>query len=135
MIQDMVDKKNKIIHLFLVEDSPLIREIVLENLDSLDDVEVVGYSDTETESLSKLEVLQPDLVIVDQELNEGNGLGVLERLNEDTEKFGNPKKVVFTNHTSPLLKRKCEALDIQGFYDKSYQLDELLDYIENITQH
>ncbi len=124
--------ENKV-NVLLVEDSPLIREIVLENLAGLDNAEVVSFADKQSEALVEIEKHQPDLVIVDLELTEGNGLGVLAQLKAFPEKFGDPKKIVFTNHTSPLLKRKCEATDIQGFFDKSYQLDEMLDYVSSMT--
>jgi len=123
------DKK---VNVLLVEDSPLIREIILENLKSLDNVQVVCYADKQSDALREIEHHKPDLVIVDIELIEGNGLAVLTQLKAYPEKFGHPKKVVFTNHTSPLLKRKCEATSIQGFFDKSYQLDDMLDYIQKI---
>jgi hypothetical protein len=32
-----------------------------------------------------------------------------------------------------VLKRKCEALDIDAFFDKSYQFDELIDYVETLS--
>ena len=121
------------LNILLVEDSPLIRDIVLENLNSIDGIEVVSYADNQTQALLDIEKYKPDLVIVDLELIEGNGLGVLTEIKHDPDKFGNPKKVVYTNHTSPLLKRKCETMDIQGFYDKSYQLDDMLEYIEDLT--
>lgn len=123
----------KILNVLLVEDSPLIREIVLENLNSMEQIKVVSHADKQSKALKDIEKLKPDLVIVDLELIEGNGLGVLTKMKQNPEKFGNPKKVVFTNHTSPLLRRKCESMGIEGFYDKSYQLDDMLDYIEDLT--
>jgi len=128
----MMKTNDNKIDVLLVEDSPLIREIILENLKSLDNVQVVCYADKESDALRDIEHHKPDLVIVDIELLEGNGLEVLAQLKAYPDKFGNPKKVVFTNHTSPLLKRKCEATNIQGFFDKSYQLEEMLDYIHAI---
>lgn len=124
----------KILTILLVEDSPIIRQVVLESLTSTDNIKVVGFVDSQKKAIEQLERYKPDLVIIDLELIEGNGLGVLKQLGHEPEKFGYPKKVVFTNHTSPVLKRKCQALDIEGFFDKSYQLDDLLDYVELLSQ-
>ena len=124
---------NDKLDVFLVEDSPLITEIILENLNSINGIQVVSYADTQSQALINIEKHKPDLVIVDLELLEGNGLYVLTEIKHNPEKFGHPKKIVFTNHTSPLLKRKCESMDIHGFYDKSYQIDDMLDFIEDLT--
>ncbi len=125
--------KNKLLTILLVEDSPIIRKVVLESLTNTDNIKVVGFVDGQKKAIEQLERYKPDLVIIDLELIEGNGLGVLKQLGHEPEKFGYPKKVVFTNHTSPVLKRKCQALDIEGFFDKSYQLDDLLDYVELLS--
>lgn len=120
--------------ILLVEDSPIIRQIVLESLTSTDNIEIVGFVDSQTKAIEELQRYKPALVIIDLELVEGNGLGVLKALKHEPEKFGFPKKVVFTDHTSPVLKRKCQVLDIEGFFDKSYQLDDLLDYVESLSK-
>jgi DNA-binding NarL/FixJ family response regulator len=125
--------KHKLLTILLVEDSAIIRKVVLESLTNTDNIKVVGFVDGQKKAIEQLERYKPDLVIIDLELIEGNGLGVLKQLGHEPEKFGYPKKVVFTNHTSPVLKRKCQALDIEGFFDKSYQLDDLLDYVEVLS--
>jgi len=125
--------KHKPLTILLVEDSAIIRKVVLESLTNTDNIKVVGFVDGQKKAIEQLERYKPDLVIIDLELIEGNGLGVLKQLGHEPEKFGYPKKVVFTNHTSPVLKRKCQALDIEGFFDKSYQLDDLLDYVEVLS--
>jgi len=125
--------KHKLLTILLVEDSAIIRKVVIESLTNTDNIKVVGFVDGQKKAIEQLERYKPDLVIIDLELIEGNGLGVLKQLGHEPEKFGYPKKVVFTNHTSPVLKRKCQALDIEGFFDKSYQLDDLLDYVELLS--
>jgi CheY-like chemotaxis protein len=118
----------------LVEDNPLLRDIVLENLDSIEQVIVVATADRQIQALNEIEEHKPNLVIADLELNEGNGLGVLNEINRHPELYGTPEKLVLTNHTSKHLKKKCLEQDIQGFYDKSYQLFEMMDWIEEAAK-
>lgn len=124
----------KTLTVLLVEDSPIISQVVLESLTSTDNIEVIDVVDSQTKAIEELRRHRPDLVIIDLELIEGNGIGVLKELKGEPEKFGYLKKVVFTNHTSPVLRRKCLALDIERFFDKSYQLDDLLDYVESLSK-
>jgi DNA-binding NarL/FixJ family response regulator len=124
---------NKSLQVLLVEDSPIISQIVTESLDSCDDIEIVSIVDTQNAAIDALKAYKPDVVIVDLELNEGNGVGVLSALKQSPDLYGYPRKIVYTNHTSQVLKRKCEALDIDAFFDKSYQFDELIDYVEMLS--
>lgn len=127
-----MSEERKKLSVLLVEDSPLLRDIVIENLSSLEQVEVVAMADKQSQALSEIEKHKPELVIIDLELLEGNGIGVLKEIKLHPEKFGTPLKLVFTNHTSPVMKKKCLELGIEGFFDKSYQLFDMLDCIEEI---
>lgn len=99
-------------------------------LASLDDIAVVAEAADEQAGLTHIAQRRPDLVIVDLELTGGSGIGVLSALQREPGKYGTPKAVVFTNHVSTILRRRCEALGIDGFFDKSYQLDKLIDFIQ-----
>lgn len=99
-------------------------------LSSLDNISVVAEAADEQGGLQHIEHCRPDLVIVDLELTGGSGIGVLSALHRDPGRYGMPKAVVFTNHVSTILRSRCEALGIGGFFDKSYQLDKLIDFIQ-----
>jgi DNA-binding NarL/FixJ family response regulator len=114
----------------IVEDSRLLREMLTDVLSSVDNVCVVAEAEDESTGLSLMESRQPDLVIVDLELSSGSGIGILTALHSDRNRYGDPKAVVFTNHGSSVLRRRCESLGIDGFFDKSYQLDDLIDYVQ-----
>jgi DNA-binding NarL/FixJ family response regulator len=118
-----------VFEILIIEDSKLLREMLTDVLSSLDDVAVVAEAENEEKGLELAESHRPDLVIVDLELAAGSGIGVLAALHRDGEKYGNPKAVVFTNHGSGILRRRCENLGIDAFFDKSYQLDDLIDFI------
>lgn len=117
----------------LVEDSELLQEMMTEVLDSIPNLDLVGVADGQTKALTHIKKNKPDLVIVDLELVEGDGVGVLKALDTGSEIYGQPEKVVFTNHTSSRLKSKCEQFDISGYFDKSYQLEELTDYLSQLA--
>lgn len=116
----------------LVEDSTLLQEMVSEALESVPSAELVGIAAGEKTALSTIASNPTDLVIVDLQLEEGDGLGVLRALHNNSQKYGDPQKVVFTNNTSQGLKSRCEALNIDGYFDKSYQLDDLIDYVNSL---
>ena len=114
----------------LIEDSPLLCAMLREMLDELEGVEVVADAADEQGALSQLEQHQADLAIVDLELRAGSGLGVLSRLKAEPEHFGRPRAVVFSNHGHSTVRARCTALGAEHFFDKSFQLDDLLDFIQ-----
>ena len=126
----MSDAARTAFRVVLIEDSPKLRSMLRDMLGELPGVEVVADADGERSALSELERHQADLAIVDLELREGSGLGVLRTLQAEPQRFGAPRAVVLSNHGHKAVRARCEQLGVERFFDKSFQMDELLDYIE-----
>lgn len=112
---------------FIVEDSPLILTKLVEMLEEMAAVKVVGTADEEESANQQLLSLGDavDLVIVDIFLKSGSGLGVLRRARQ----IGlRAPLVVLTNHASPDMRQRCMRLGAQRVFDKSYDIDALIDY-------
>ena len=112
------------LRVFLVEDSAHVRDLLLDFLHVPGEVEIVGYSDTEDESVTAI-ISQPvDAVIVDLKLREGGGMGVIEKLR--TARLDPPPKIiVFTNHPFPEIRRRAMQLGADYFFDKSADYDSV----------
>jgi DNA-binding NarL/FixJ family response regulator len=119
-----------LLNVFLIEDSPILRQMLVEMLEDIEDTRVVGVADGESAALEGLAQKPADLVIVDLELREGSGLRVLQELRNDPERYHRPGTVVFSNHAHEQMRRRCEALGIQAFFDKSMQVGELIDFVK-----
>ena len=117
------------LQILLLEDSPLLRRLLTETLDEIEGVQVCGFAETENEALEQLEVKSVDLAIVDIELAQGSGVGVLRALKKNPERYGLPAKVVFTNYAHSAMRQRCQELDIDAFFDKSLQMNDLVAYI------
>jgi DNA-binding NarL/FixJ family response regulator len=116
---------------FLIEDSALLQELLAGMLSELDGVEFCGCADGETAALRQLAENQADLVIIDIELKQGSGIGVLDALQTDSGLYGKPRKVVLTNYSNPSMRQRCERFGMDAFFDKSLHLNELIDYVIN----
>lgn len=117
---------------FIVEDSPVILENLVATLQELADVEVVGAATTETGALNGWRQRNDalDLVIIDIFLKTGSGLGVLQQALT----MGlRGKRVVLTNYATPDIRRRCADLGADRVFDKSSELDDLLDYCETLA--
>ena len=114
----------------LVEASAMLRGMLCEMLAELDGVGVVAEAEDEAGALAALEAQRPDLAIIDLELRTGSGLGVLRQLQAEPERYGRPRAVVFSNYGHAPVRARCEQLGVERFFDKSFQLDELIDFVQ-----
>ncbi|NMG74680.1 response regulator [Aromatoleum diolicum] len=118
------------LRIVVVEDSPLLRELLCDMLAQLDGVEVVAAAAGEAAALRALQEQPSDLVIVDLQLESGSGLGVLRALRREPARYGQPIAVVFSNYGHVQLRERCRALGVAHFFDKALQMDELIDFVE-----
>lgn len=114
---------------FLIEDSALLQELLGGVLAELDDVDVCCGAEGEDEALQKLARHRADLVIIDIELRQGSGIGVLHAIQTYPERYGNPRKVVLTNYANPSMRQRCERYGADAFFDKSLHIEQLIDYV------
>ncbi|MES2414530.1 MAG: response regulator [Pseudomonadota bacterium] len=117
---------------YIVEDSATIRENLISTLEEIAPVKVVGFAETEQEASLWLSLHGGDwqLAIVDLFLKEGSGLGVLKGCQNRSPK---QKVVVLTNYATTDIRRRCSELGSDAVFDKSNELDQLLEYCNSVT--
>jgi DNA-binding NarL/FixJ family response regulator len=113
---------------YIVEDSPTIRDNLIEALRELAEVEPVGTAETEHEGRRWLAQndAEWDLAIVDLFLREGSGLSILEGLQR--RRRPGQKLIVLSNHASKDVRWRCEQLGADAVFDKSTEIDALVDF-------
>ena len=112
---------------YIVEDNATIRENLIAALEELTDVQSVGVAETEEEGASWLtaNASQWDLAIVDLFLRHGSGLGVLAACRE---RLPHQHMVVLSNYATPDVRQRCAQLGVDAVFDKSNEIDALIDY-------
>lgn len=116
----------------LVEDSVELQAMLQAMLCEIPSVKVIGSVGSEQEALEMMRSECADLAIVDLELESGTGLGVLKSLNEDCMQLNNKLLgvVVFSNYSNLVIRHRCLSLGAKAFFDKSFQIDELLEFVQ-----
>lgn len=127
--------ETSMLKVFLIEDSPLLRDLLGGMLSELDGVEFCGSADGQADALRQLAATPADLVIIDIELKQGSGIGVLDALQTDSGLYGTPTKVVLTNYAHLTMRQRCERFGMDAFFDKSMQINELIDYVIDAAAH
>ena len=134
---DARTRASELMNALVVEDSPQIAERLVELVSVPHRVEVVSTAATEDEALAACDRYTIGLAIVDLQLAQGTGFGVIRRLRAAA--GSNPVCiVVLTNHAVPALKVAAFEAGADYFLDKSKDfatiprlIGELLDSREN----
>lgn len=115
------------IRTFLVEDNQTILDNLVSTLQELAPVETIGTADSEDVGAEWLNTHteQWDMAIVDLFLKRGSGLGILEACKS---RAPPQKLVVFSNYATKEMRLKCEQLGVDAVFDKSTEIDALVNY-------
>jgi two-component system, NarL family, response regulator DevR len=116
---------------FIVDDSAIVRMRVAELLATDTDVTVVGQAGTVAAALQEIPQLQPELVLLDIHLPDGDGISVLKAVKRMTP---TPAVVMFTNYTDEYHRQRCEVAGADFFLDKSKQFDQIPGVLRRLVE-
>ena len=117
---------------FVVEDSATIRQNLIATLEELGPIDVVGFAEDADDAIAQLATDIPpcDLAIIDVLLRRGSGVDVLKALQARNSPL---ERVVLTNYASTLVRDHCLALGAARVFDKSAEVEGLLQYCETLA--
>lgn len=115
------------IRVLLVEDSPLIRKHLVALLEDSEGISVSDEVDTEAAAIAALDNNTFDAAVVDLQLREGSGFGVLQHLQRH---YPELLALVLTNSNTPAMRARSLALGAHHFLDKSSEFDRVAELLE-----
>ncbi|WP_042883786.1 response regulator [Cupriavidus necator] len=114
--------------ILLIEDSAVLRGMLLEYLKDFPFIENVDWADTEAMALRLLAAGKYDVAIVDLQLRQGNGINVLRAMQRNG---SGTVRIVYTNHAQvDMYRRQCAEAGADYFFDKSLELEQVFRVIE-----
>ena len=116
--------------MLLVEDSTLLREVLCETIDNLNNLSVGGMVATQSKAISLLNEIQFDILLLDIELSEGNGFEVIKHTKKPDYAFKAPIIMMLTNHANQHYRNMAKDLGVHYFFDKSMDFDLAMQAIE-----
>jgi CheY-like chemotaxis protein len=116
--------------MLLVEDSKLLRIILLDAIGHLKNISVTATAATQQHAISLLDETAFDIVLLDIELAQGNGFEVIKHIQQENYAFKQPILMMLTNHAHPHYRNLAKTLGVPYFFDKSMDFDLAIDAIE-----
>jgi CheY-like chemotaxis protein len=102
----------------LIEDSAVLTRRLIDLLSEPGRVEVAAQAATQSEAVMRLQEGLFDVLVVDIELAEGNGVAVIRHARQLYPLEAQPLIVVLTNYASDFVRDHCFAAGADYFLDK-----------------
>ncbi len=119
------------LRVFLADDSTLVRGRVAALLDA-GGMDVVGAAGTPQSSIDGILGAQPDVVVLDVQLEGGMGLEVLRKVRHAEPDIG---FVVFTIHAGAAYRKRYLEEGADRFLDKSTEFNQLVHAVADASRH
>lgn len=117
------------IRILLVDDQTLLCEVLKTWLEVEDDFEVIGVAHNGNEALSQIESLGPDVVLMDIDMPEMDGLNATKIISE---KFPNVKVIFLSGHDEDDYLGKSLRAGAKGYLLKNTTAEELADKVRYV---
>ena len=104
--------------ILLIEDSAVLTRRLVDLLSEPGRVEVAAQATTQSEAVARLQQSAFDVLVVDIELAEGNGVAVIRAARQLYPPDAQPLIVVLTNYASDFVRDHCFAAGADYFLDK-----------------
>lgn len=111
---------------FLVEDSVEIRHRLVEMIDDIDGVEVVGEAETYNQAVARIVQSRPDVAIFDIKLAEGNGIDALVEVKRYLPAL---RGVVLSNYATPQHVKASADAGAEYFLDKTADFEKIVEIL------
>jgi DNA-binding NarL/FixJ family response regulator len=122
-----IKRPQRPLKLFLIEDSAVVRERLLEDIASVRETEFVGCAGTASDALEQLSKLECDVLVLDLNLERGSGFEVLKSVR--AKHAQRPQVIVFTSYAYPYYRHLTMEMGANFFLDKATDFDRLLEII------
>ncbi len=117
------------IRVMLVDDHPLFREGIGARLEMSDEIILVGEAENGKQAIEKLKELQPDVVLMDINMPEMNGMDVLEVV---TEMDFDTKFIILSMHDDKEYIVRVIRMGADGYMLKDVSGDEMISAIKAV---
>jgi DNA-binding NarL/FixJ family response regulator len=126
----MPEKKAKA-RIFLVDDHPLVREMLTSLIDQQPDLMVCGEAETAVQALRDMATAQPNIAIVDLSLKESVGLDLIKTIKARAPQIG---IVVLSMHDEKLYAERCIRAGARGYVMKRESTKRIVGCIRDVLQ-
>jgi DNA-binding NarL/FixJ family response regulator len=118
--------------IYIVEDSPLVRERLIESFADIPNVRIVGEATSLDEALAGVSEARPRVLIVDVQLRKGSGLLLLKQMRA-ARAYRPETIIIVTNYPTDAYRQAGVECGADHFFDKASEFDRVRDVLMQIN--
>lgn len=120
MSQNAIKPKTKVL---IVDDHPLMREGLVSRIRTLPNLEVCGEASAYEDALNQIRLRQPDIITVDIQLQDSNGLQLIEEVHR---RYPTIKMLVISAHEESTYASRVLRAGAHGYVNKQEVQDKII---------
>jgi len=117
------------IKVIIADDHPIVRKGLVTIIDDEEDIKVVAQAENSSELIEQVKLHQPDLVLIDMQMPDFNGIEAINRIREFNE---NVKFVILTTFDDQEYVFEGIKAGARGYLLKDINPDELIEAIRKV---
>jgi DNA-binding NarL/FixJ family response regulator len=116
------------VKVLIADDSSIMRRLLIQIIDELQLDCIMFEANDFKQTIAGISDIRPDILILDICMPGGSGIDVLKTMTTDIR----PRVIiVYTNYAYPQYSEKCITLGADYFFDKSADIEKLVDVIQS----
>lgn len=119
------------VSVYIVDDHQFVTQGLRMRMNHETDIEVCGTSATVQDTLASLQTEEPDIMLVDLSLSDGNGMDILKVVHEQ---YPEIKTIVLSSHDETIYALRCIRYGAKGFVMKINDFDTIINAVRTVAK-
>ncbi|MBT8181500.1 MAG: response regulator transcription factor [Eudoraea sp.] len=119
------------IKVLIADSHPIVRLGIQNVLNSASDFEIIGDVATTTELFTKLKTLNPDVVILEMDIPEINGIATLRKLKQE---YPDIKVLIYSGQSEDVYALSTIRAGAFGYLSKTAELDYIITAVRKVSE-
>ncbi len=124
-------KPIKMIKVLIADSHPIVRMGIQNVLNSASDFEIIGDVATTTELFTKLKTLNPDVVILEMDIPEINGIATLRKIKQE---YPDIRVLIYSGQSEDVYALSTIRAGAFGYLSKTAELDYIISAVKKVSE-
>lgn len=119
------------IKVLIADNHPIVRLGIKQVLESSSDIEIIADVSTTSELFEALEKVTPDVVILEMDIPEINGIATLRKMKQE---FPNVKTLMYSGQSEDVYALSTIRAGAYGYLSKNAELDYIISAVKKVSE-
>ena len=119
------------IKILIADNHPIVRMGVKQVLDSVSDIQVIADASTTTELFNKLELFTPDVILLEMDIPEINGIATLRKIKKE---YPNIRVLIYSGQSEDVYALSTIRAGAFGYLSKTSEIDYIISAIRKVSE-